>query len=82
MNREIRHTNHAGLSFGAGLVGTQEQFSPASGTSANTSLEGLLAMKWAAFRFDGPKLDFGPSEESASRNDHVATLTIGWSHRR
>lgn len=61
MNRALVHSNRMELSTGAGLVGTQEQFSDASGSTSNTSLEGLLALNWSAFRFDTPKLDFSLS---------------------
>lgn len=126
MNRVLGHTNHMELAIGAGLVGTQEQFTSAAGTSANTSVEGLLVMTWDAFRFDSPKLDFStslalfpslseagrvrgqtevrleyelfkdfnagirfsdtfdsrPLEETATKNDYITALTIGWSYRR
>ena len=59
--RTLRHTNQMELSLGAGLVGTQEQFSSAVGSSESTSLEGLLAAGWDVFHFDSPKLDLGTS---------------------
>jgi Protein of unknown function, DUF481 len=58
MSRALQHTNQMELSLGAGLVGTQEQYRSVSGTTRNTSLEGLVALDWDAFRFDSPKLDF------------------------
>jgi hypothetical protein len=126
MTRVFRQTNQMELSTGAGLVGTQEQFSSTEGTSSTSSLEGLLVTNWDAFRFDSPKLDFStslalfpslsqagrvrgqldlriqyevfkdfdagvrftdtfdsrPPDESASKNDYITTLTIGWSYRR
>ena len=60
-SRTQLHTNQMEILTGAGLVGTQEQFSSAEGTSSSTSLEGLLTFAWDAFRFDSPKLDFGTS---------------------
>jgi hypothetical protein len=61
VNRVLQHTNQMQLSVGAGLVGTQEQFTSATATTSNTGLEGLLAADWDAFRFDSPKLDFSTS---------------------
>jgi hypothetical protein len=61
MSRTVRQTNSMELSLGAGLVATQEQYSPAAGKTTNSSLEGLLALNWDAFRFDSPKLDFNTS---------------------
>jgi hypothetical protein len=61
MNRVLGRSNHMELTSGAGLVGTQERFSSAAGSTSNTSLEGLLAASWSAFRFDSPKLDFSSS---------------------
>jgi len=61
MSRVVTHTNQQEFSLGAGLVGTQEQFSSATGGARSTSLEGLLALTWDAFRFDSPKLDFNTS---------------------
>jgi hypothetical protein len=61
MSRTVRQTNSMELSLAAGLVATQEQYSPASGKTTNSSLEGLLALNWDAFRFDSPKLDFNTS---------------------
>jgi len=58
MSRVLAKSNRSELSVGAGLVGTQEQFSAAGGTTSNSSLEGLLALNSSAFRFDSPKLDF------------------------
>jgi hypothetical protein len=58
-SRSLLHTNQMEIAAGAGLVGTQEQFSSAAGTSSSTSLEGLVTFGWDAFRFDSPKLDFG-----------------------
>jgi putative salt-induced outer membrane protein YdiY len=58
MSRTVRQTNTMELSLGAGLVATQEQYSPTTGRTTNSSLEGLLALDWEAFRFDSPKLDF------------------------
>jgi hypothetical protein len=55
-NRMLRHTNQMELTLGAGLVGTQEQFSTES--SDKTSLEALVAANWDVFHFDSPKLDF------------------------
>ena len=124
--RVLKHSNRAEVSAGVGLVGIQEQFTSASeGTSASSSVEGLLNLDWEAFRFDSPKLDFGtnvalfPSlsdlgrvrgqaelrvkyelfsdfnvgtqftdnfdsrpPDGVSKNDYIATLTIGWSYRR
>ena len=57
----LRHTNQMELSLGAGLVGTQEQFSSGPLREKNTSLEGLLAADWEAYHFDSPKLDFNTS---------------------
>jgi uncharacterized protein DUF481 len=126
MSRALAHTNRMEFSVGGGLVGTQEQFSASTGNTSDTSLEGLLAANWSAFRFDSPKLDFSlsaaffpslsqagrirgqtefrlkyelfkdfnagilftdtfdsrPPNETASKNDYVTTLTIGWSYRR
>ena len=61
MNRVLGRSNHMELAAGAGLVGTQERFSSAAGSTSNASLEGLVAMNWSAFRFDSPKLDFSTS---------------------
>jgi hypothetical protein len=61
MSRALSHTNSREVSFGLGLVGTQEQFSTETGTSSSTSLEGLASLNWDAFRFDSPKLDFNLS---------------------
>jgi len=58
VERMLQQTNQMDLALGAGLVGTQEQFSSAAGTTENTSLEGLLAANWDIFHFDSPKLDF------------------------
>ena len=58
MSRVLRRSNRMELSAGAGLVGTQEEFRSATGSTSNTSLEGLLALSASAFRFDSPKLDF------------------------
>jgi hypothetical protein len=124
--RVLQHSNRAEVSVGAGLVGIQERFtSEAQGTTASSSVEGLLTLDWEAYRFDSPKLDFGtnmalfPSlsdpgrvrgqaeirlkyelfgdfnvgtqftdnfdsrpPEDVSKNDYIATLTIGWSYRR
>src|SRR5262249_9644630 len=41
--RMLVHTNQMELAAGAGLVGTQEQFSSATQSTDNTSLEGLVA---------------------------------------
>jgi len=57
----LRHTNQMELSLGAGLVGTQEQFSSGPTSEANTSVEGLLTAEWEAYHFDSPKLDFNTS---------------------
>ena len=59
MSRMLRQSNRMELEVGAGLVGTQEQFSSTTGSSDQTSLEGLLMAQWDAFRFDSPTLDFG-----------------------
>jgi len=124
--RVFKHSNHAEVSVGAGLVGIQEQFTSATeGATASSSVEGLLNLDWEAFRFDSPKLDLGtavalfPSlsdlgrvrgqaevrikyelfsdfnvgtqftdnfdsrpPDDVSKNDYIATLTIGWSYRR
>ena len=61
MNLSIGHTNQMEFAAGAGLVGTQEQFSSASGSTSDSGIEGLLGMNWSAFRFDTPKLDFSTS---------------------
>jgi hypothetical protein len=61
MNRVLSRSNQMELTAGAGLVATQEQFSSEAGSTANTSIEGLVAMNWSAFRFDSPKLDFNTS---------------------
>jgi hypothetical protein len=61
MQRDLVHTNQQEIAAGVGLVGTEERFSSATETTSSTSLEGLLAMAWDAFRFDSPKLDFGTS---------------------
>lgn len=57
----LRHTNEMELSLGAGLVGTQEQFSSGTRSEKSTSLEGLLTADWDAYHFDSPKLDFNTS---------------------
>ncbi len=124
--RVLKHSNRAEVSFGAGLVGIQEQFtSAAEDKTSGSSIEGLLVLNWEAYRFDSPKLDFGtnvalfPSLSDpgrvrgqmqvrlkyevfsdfnvgtqftdnfdsrppgdTSKNDYIATLTIGWSYRR
>jgi hypothetical protein len=126
IRRDVTHTNQMELGLGAGIVGTQEEFSSETGNSSTTNLEGLLMMSWSAFRFDSPKLDFStnlamfpsisdagrvrgqaavrleyevfkdfnagirvtdtfdsrPPAESATKNDYVTALTIGWSYRR
>ena len=56
--RMLQQTNQMDLSLGAGLVGTQEQFSSAVEATNNTSLEGLVTANWDVFHFDSPKLDF------------------------
>jgi len=61
LERTLQHTNQMELSLGAGLVGTQEQFSSAAEASSATSLEGLVAANWDAYHFDTPKLDFSTS---------------------
>ena len=126
MNRVLAQSNQMELEAGIGLVGTQEQFASTTGSSTQTSLEGLLTAQWDAFHFDSPTLDFGtrvslfpslsdagrvrgqvefrleyelfndfntgirftdtfdsrPLEETAPKNDYIATFTIGWSYRR
>jgi hypothetical protein len=61
VERVLRHTNQMELALGAGLVGTQEQFSSAAEKTTSTSLEGLLAADWDVYHFDSPKLDFSTS---------------------
>src|SRR5262245_41137258 len=61
LERIMAQTNQMELALGAGLVGTQEQFSGAAESTENTSLEGLLAANWDVFHFDSPKLDFSTS---------------------
>ena len=61
MNRAFAQSNEMEFTSGAGLVATQEQFSSATGSTAKTSIEGLVLMNWSAFRFDSPKLDFTTS---------------------
>jgi len=124
--RVLKRSNRAEVSLGLGLVGIEEKFTSATqGTTASSSVEGLVNFAWEAFRFDSPKLDFGtnvslfPSlsdlgrvrgqaeirikyelfsdfnvgtqftdnfdsrpPEDVSKNDYIATLTIGWSYRR
>jgi putative salt-induced outer membrane protein YdiY len=58
MSRVLHQTNQMELSTGAGLVVTEEKFSSETGATSETSIEGLLAADWSAFRFDSPKLDF------------------------
>ena len=61
MNRTLAHTNHMEAAVGAGLVATEEKFSSATGSTSETSLEGLVVGSWRAFQFDSPKLDFSTS---------------------
>ena len=61
MDHVLRHTNQTELALGAGLVGTQEEFSSGGQNTKNTSLEGLLAADWEVYHFDSPKLDFSTS---------------------
>jgi len=61
MSRTLSHTNSREVSFGVGLVGTQEQVTTETESSSRASLEGLASLSWEAFRFDSPKLDFGLS---------------------
>jgi hypothetical protein len=61
VERVLQHTNQMQLSLGAGLVGTQEQFSSGTASASDTGLEGLLTGDWDAFKFDSPKLDFSTS---------------------
>src|SRR5262245_5997906 len=61
MSRVLQRSNETELSAGAGLVGTQEQFSSTTGDTRKTSLEGLVALTARAFHFDSPKLDVGLS---------------------
>jgi len=125
MTRALQHSNSMELSAGAGLVGTQEKFTAAAGSTSEASLEGLVAANWSAYRFDSPTLDYNLSlalfpsltdagrvrgqleirlkyevfkdfhagilfndtfdsrpPETLSKNDYVATFTIGWSYRR
>ena len=58
ISRMVAQSNRMDFSLGAGLVGTQEQFTTDTGRSSDASFEGLLAMNWDMFRFDSPKLDF------------------------
>jgi len=58
MSHVLSKSNRTEMSVGAGLVGTEEQFSSASGSTTSSNLEGLLALNASAFRFDTPKLDF------------------------
>jgi len=82
MNRGLAHTNRMEVSAGAGLVGTQEKFTAASGSTSSTSLEGLLTASWSAFHFDSPKLDFSwavalfPSISQAGRVRGQSELRI------
>jgi len=83
-DRMFRHTNQTELALGAGLVGTQEQFSSAVGSSETTNLEGLLSANWDVFHFDSPKLDFGtdvavyPSLSQAGRVRGQVNLRIAY----
>ena len=58
LNRGLKHTNSSEVTVGAGLVGIQEQFSSSEGGTSGSSVEGLAALNWNAYRFDTPKLDF------------------------
>ena len=127
--RVLTQSNRSELSAAAGVVVTQERFSTSSGETsdtAKTNLEGLILVKWDAFRFDSPKLDLStylvvypslstlgrvrgeyslrikyelvkdfnvginltdnfdskPPDVTASKNDFITSLTIGWSYRR
>jgi hypothetical protein len=78
MQRVLGRTNNMELTVGAGLVGTQEQFSSTQGRSSDTSAEGLIALSWNAFRFDSPKLDFSlalATFPSLSQKDRVRGQT-------
>jgi hypothetical protein len=58
IERFLGRSNRMELSAAGGAVVTQERFSVEAGATEETSLEGLLAVGWSAFRFDSPKLDF------------------------
>jgi putative salt-induced outer membrane protein YdiY len=78
MQRVLGRTNNMELTVGAGLVGTQEQFSSTQGKSSDTNAEGLIALSWNAFRFDSPKLDFSlalATFPSLSQKDRVRGQT-------
>ena len=58
MTRDLARTNDTELTAGAGIVGTQEQFSSQLGQATDASVEGLVVTNWNVFRFDSPTLDF------------------------
>jgi hypothetical protein len=61
MNRSLVHTNDMELSAALGVAASEERFSSELGAVTNTSLEGLVAGNWSAYRFDSPALDFSTS---------------------
>jgi Protein of unknown function, DUF481 len=66
LGRILTQSNSSEVGVGVGLALTRERFSPTdadSGAGGETSnnLEGLVAARWDAFRFDSPKLDFSNS---------------------
>jgi hypothetical protein len=63
LGRVLVQSNSSDLGVGGGLAVTREQFLPSEGDSVapldpSTNLEGMLAARWDAYRFDSPKLDF------------------------
>ena len=66
LGRVLAQSNSSELGVGAGLAVTGERFSPTeadsgAGEKTRGNLEGLVAAKWDAFRFDSPSLDFSNS---------------------
>ncbi|MGH7680456.1 MAG: DUF481 domain-containing protein [Candidatus Eiseniibacteriota bacterium] len=65
LGRVLSQSNSADFGAGVGLAVTRERFSAAddstNGGTTKSNLEGLVAGRWDAYRFDSPKLDFSTS---------------------
>jgi len=77
IGRVLHQSNRSELAAFAGLVVTQEEYSPTEsgagvGNDSQTNLETQLGGRWDAFRFDSPKLDF-----STSLDVYPSLSTIG-----
>jgi len=74
IRRGIVHSNRMDASASAGLVGSRERYS--DGEESTNSLELLLAVDFAAFRLDSPKLDAGANLKtytSLTESDRIRT---------